>query len=224
MLSFIDSIVLRQGVVPVVPQRSSGTVQAGYRLVTLFLVGAVAFFAVVIASVGIGLARGGESLLYGETLRVPLQLSPEDGGPLPPGLEFSGWPDVTAVVRSPTSEQMLLRSLTDFGPAILFVAGLWLLQGFLRSVKMGDPFGPANVRRLRRLGYLLVVGAPAVELVNWSLRLSLYDNLPPNPSVDVGVAGFSLPAGALLGGLGAFILAEVFAYGLRLREDVEGTV
>ena len=41
---------------------------------------------------------------------------------------------------------------------------------------------------------------------------------------DVGVAGFSLPAGAMLGGLGAFILAEVFAYGMRLREDVEATV
>ena len=28
----------------------------------------------------------------------------------------------------------------------------------------------------------------------------------------------------LLAGLGAFILAEVFAHGLRMREDLEGTV
>ena len=32
------------------------------------------------------------------------------------------------------------------------------------------------------------------------------------------------PVGALLAGLGVFMLAEVFAYGLSLREDVEGTI
>jgi hypothetical protein len=94
----------------------------------------------------------------------------------------------------------------------------------MRSVVEGDPFGAPNVQRLRRLGFLLVVGAPAVELLNYSLRLSLFNDLPPHPSTDIGVAGFSLPAAALLGGLGAFILAEVFAHGVRLREDVEGTV
>lgn len=107
---------------------------------------------------------------------------------------------------------------------MLFIAGLSLLRGFGRSVMDGDPFGLANVQRLRRLGFLLVAGAPLVELLKWSLRQSLYNALPPTPSVDIGVAGFSLPAAALLGGFGAFILAEVFAYGLRLREDVEGTV
>jgi DUF2975 family protein len=205
-------------------QPTSRAVTIGYRLVTLFLVFAVAFSAVAIASLGVGLARDGDSLLYGDTLTVPLQLSPEDAGPLPSGVQFRGWPDVSAEVKDPTSKQMLLRSAMDFGPLVLFVAGLWLLQGFARSVKKGDPFGAANVQRLRRLGFLLVVGAPLVELLNWSLRQSLYDELPPNRFGNIGVAGFSLPAAALLGGLGAFILAEVFAYGLRLRDDVAGTV
>jgi hypothetical protein len=47
---------------------------------------------------------------------------------------------------------------------------------------------------------------------------------PPHLSVDIGMAGYHLPGAAILAGLGAFILAEVFAHGLRLREDVEGTV
>jgi hypothetical protein len=206
------------------PHAPSRAVTIGYRLVTLFLVIAVAFGAVAIASVGVGLARDGDSLLYGDTLTVPLQLSPDDAGPLPSGVRFQGWPDVSAEVKHPTSKQMLLRSATDFGPLVLFVAGLWLLRGFARSVRDGDPFGAPNVQRLRRLGFLLVVGAPLVELLNWSLRQSLYNNLPPNRFGNIGVAGFSLPGAALLGGLGAFILAEVFAYGLRLREDVAGTV
>ena len=205
-------------------QPASRAVTIGHRLVTLFLVVAVASSAAAIASLGVGLARGGDSLLYGDTVSVPLQLSPEQAGTLPAGVRFRGWPDVTADVKDPTSKQMLLRSAMDFGPLVLLLAGLWLLRGFARSVMEGDPFGAANVTRLRRLGLLLVVGAPLVELLDWSLRRSLYNALPPNRFGDIGVEGFKLPAGALLGGLAAFILAEVFAYGLRLREDVEGTV
>ena len=88
----------------------------------------------------------------------------------------------------------------------------------------GDPFGARNVQRLRSLGLLLAAGAPLVALVNSALRNALFDELPPHPSLDLGSAGFSIPLGALLAGLGAFILAEVFAYGRRLREDVEATI
>ncbi|MGH9037239.1 MAG: hypothetical protein ACRD0O_15880 [Acidimicrobiia bacterium] len=45
-------------------------------------------------------------------------------------------------------------------------------------------------------------------------------------SSTVGELGqsFSLPGNGPLAGLGVFVLAEVFAHGVRLREDVEGTV
>ncbi len=205
------------------PRPPSGAVRAGHRLVTVLLVVAVAFAAFAVVSVIVGVARDGDSLLYGQTLTVPLQVNPDDLGPLPESVRFRGWPDVTVEVKDPTSNEMLLRSAMDFGPLVLFIVGMWLLRGFLGAVKEGDPFGSANVQRLRRIGFLLVLGAPAVELLNYGLRSDLYNDLPPS-QVDIGVAGFSLPAGAMLGGLGAFILAEVFAYGLRLREDVEGTV
>lgn len=172
----------------------------------------------------VGLARDGDSLLYGDTLTVPYQLSPESIGPMPPELRLRGWVDVNVEVHDPTTEQMLLRTATDIGPSALFLAGLWLLRGFMRSVMKGDPFGTANVARLRRLGFILVAGGPIVALVNYLLRLSLFDAIPVVPSVELGVEGFSLPAGALLGGLAVFILAEVFAFGVRLREDAEGTI
>jgi hypothetical protein len=206
------------------PQPPSGAVKAGYRLATVVLVLTLVFGVVAVASVGVGLARHGDSILYGQTLRVPLELSPDEVRGLPSDVRLRGWPAVNVEVHDPTSRQMVLRSATDFGPLVLFIAGLWLLQGFMRSVVEGDPFGAPNVQRLRGIGFLLVIGAPAVELLNYSLRLSLFNDLPPHPSTDIGVAGFSLPAAALIGGLGAFILAEVFAHGVRLREDVEGTV
>jgi hypothetical protein len=197
---------------------------AGYRLVTVVLVLSVVFGVIAVASVAVGVARHGDSLLYGRTLSVPLQLSPDDIAPLPSDVHPRGWPAVDVQVHEPTTEQMLLRSGTGFGPLVLFVAGLWLLRGFLRSVRDGDPFGARNVQRLRAIGFILVVGAPLVELLDTTLDQALYDNLPPHPSLDLGVPGFVIPGNALLGGLGAFILAEVFAYGLRLREDVEATI
>jgi len=80
--------------------------------------------------------------------------------------------------------------------------------------------------------FLLVVTAAVVALVVVSIVVglvrggesALFNTLPPYPSLDLGSEGLSIPLGALLGGLGAFILAEVFAYGLRLREDVEATI
>jgi hypothetical protein len=141
---------------------TSGAVKAGYPLVTGLLVLALGFGAFTIASVGVGLARHGDSLLYGDTLTVPLELSPDEFAPPLDGLELRGWPNVTAEVKDPTSKQMFLSSARDFGTLVLFVVGLWLLRGFLRSVMEGGPFGTPNVQRLRRIGFLLVLGAPAI--------------------------------------------------------------
>jgi hypothetical protein len=206
------------------PQPPSGAVRTGNALVMVLLLVALAFGVLTVASVGVGFARHGDSLLYGNSLSVPLSLSPDLVHPLPRGVRMSEWPKVTAEVNNPTTKQMFLRSALDFGPLLLSIAGLWLLRSFMRSVVAGDPFGAANVQRLRRLGLLLVAGAPAVALLNYSLRLAFYNDLPPHPFGDLAAPGFAVPGTALLGGLGAYILAEVFAHGLRLREDVEGTV
>lgn len=202
----------------------SGAVRAGFALVTVLLVVTLAFLVFLLVSVVVGLARDGDSLLHGSTLTVPFQLATEDVGPLPAELRLPGWLDVNVEIPDPTSEQMFLRSAMDFGPNLLYAAGLWQLWGFMRSVVKGDPFGSRNVRRLRILGFVLVAGAPVVAFVDYALRLALFDEVPFVPDVTIGVAGFELPLGALLGGLVTFILAEVFAYGVRLREDAEATI
>jgi hypothetical protein len=197
---------------------ASRTITAGYRIASVLFANAVGFGVLWVVSVVDDLLSGGDAL------QVALQLSPQDVGPLPAGVRVNGWPDVTVEVADPTARQTLLQAATELGTALLVIAGLWLLRGFLRSVLDGDPFGERNVQRLRGLGLLLAAGAPLVALVNSALRNALFDELPAHPSLDLGSAGFSLPLGAILGGLGAFILAEVFAYGGRLREDVEATI
>lgn len=199
------------------PPRSSGAATTGYVFVTFLLVLALFVYP------AFKIVEYGQMLIGSGTLDAKAQLDPERVE-LEDGVRLQGWPDITVEVEDPTTEQVLLSAGMDVGPWVLFVAGLWLLWGLARSVRQGDPFGPENVKRLRGLGFLLVLGAPLVELFNSGLRISLFNNLPPGRFGDFGAAGFELPAAALLAGLGAFILAEVFAQGLRLREDVEGTV
>lgn len=206
------------------PTRSAGSVRTGYLIVSVLLVLSAAFGVVALVSMAVGIARDGDSLLYGESPTVQLQLSPEDVGSLPSGLRVDSWLDANVELRDPTTRQMLLRSALDVGPGLLIIWGLWLVRRVLKSVMEGEPFGPSNVGRLRRLGFVLVVGAPVVELFNYSIRSALFNELPQYPSLNLGMAGFSVPGAALIGGLGAFILAEVFSYGSRLRDDVEGMV
>jgi hypothetical protein len=205
------------------PRSPSRAARIGYRLVTVMLVLVVAFGAWVVISAGFGAARHGNSLLWSGTVSVSAKLNRETIRPLPNGLVPDDSPRVSLLVFHPSTGQMLLAHGMQFAPLILFAAGLWLLRGLARSVLEGDPFGPVNVQRLRRLGYLLVLGTPALVLVSGTLRNALIQTLP-DPRADVSFPGLTVPPGALIGGLGAFILAEVFAHGVRLREDVEGTV
>jgi hypothetical protein len=202
----------------------SRAARVGYRLLTAALVIVTGFTLLALASLVTGVVRGGESLLWGNTLTVPAAINPDSLRPIADGIQLSGWPHVSLEIEDPTTKQMALRSALDLGPLLLFIAGLWLLRGVARSVTEGNPFDMSNVQRLRGLGFVLVVGAPAVELLNTSLREALFNDLPPHPAADIGMAGYTIPGAAILAGLGAFILAEVFAHGVRLREDVEGTI
>lgn len=194
--------------------RPSGAATTGYVLVTLLLV--LALF----AYPAFKIVEYSQMLFGDGSLEVEAQLDPERVA-VGEGIQLGSWPDIELVVEDPTTRAILLSAGEDVGPWLLVVAGLWLLWGLARSVRQGNPFGPENVKRLRALGFLLVVGAPLVAFLNSALRSSLLNHLPPG---DFGLSGVELPAAALLAGLGVFILAEVFAYGLRLREDVEGTV
>lgn len=205
----------------------SGAVRVGHIIATALFTLAAMLGVLVVASIATGLARHGDSLLYGNTLSVPMEVSADDMSRLPHGLRVDPWIPIHLEVPDPTTEQMLLRSGQDVGPVILSAWGLWLVSGVMRSVVRGDPFGPATVRRLRRLGSLLVFGGILVNLVNYSLQNALFTKLPEYqyPSVHLASEPFNpIPGAALLAGLLVFIFAEIFAHGSRLRDDVEGTI
>jgi hypothetical protein len=127
---------------------------------------------------------------------------------------------VTVRVRQASREQTRWAAARDLAPGIVVVAAVWLLRGLLTSVRGGDPFTNKNVTRLRALGLVVLVGVPAAGLVSSAFESALANSA----GLDGSGIHLAIPGNAFLGGLAVFVLAEVFAAGVRLRDDLEGTI
>jgi hypothetical protein len=129
---------------------------------------------------------------------------------------------VQTVVLNGTRAQVLMENAPTLLFILLSLTGVWILRNLVDSVRREEPFNEANVTRLRKLGLLLAVGYPVADVVASVIRGGLADstktgsfgspwNVPPAP-------------GAIAAGLVVLVLAQVFAHGVRLREDVESTI
>jgi hypothetical protein len=179
---------------------------------------AIGFGLFVVGSAIVGATQGGHQVT------VQQEVASDDVAKLPDSIEAPGHVDVTVKIDDASPKQVLLAGARSLLNVVLLGAMLWMVRGLLRSVRAGDAFTPANVRRLRSIGFALVFGVPAVALMSIGLERALMETTAGFPALDLGGAGFSFPGTALLAGGGVFVLAEVFAHGVRLRDDVEGTV
>jgi hypothetical protein len=223
MLSFINNIPWRESHMPT--SFTSLAVRIARAVTIALLVLSIGFAALILVSVVTGLFRQGDSLLYGDSFTVPMQVSADDLGSLPDGISLDAWVGVDVTIPDPTTSQMLLRSARDLGPTVVIVWALWLLAAVLNSAAHGDPFGRDNARRFRSLAILLIAGGFALNALNYAVLNAFYTQMREYPSLHLAAGPFTpLPGGMLIGGLVAFTLAAVFADGARLREDVEGMV
>ena len=93
---------------------------------------------------------------------------------------------------------------------------LLALAAIVDSAGAGDPFVTANVRRLRYMGWCLLIlqlfVAPGYLI---GICFPAMGSAAPHP--DISVAGW-------ISVLMIFVLARVFATGSAMRDDLEGTV
>lgn len=149
---------------------------------------------------------------------------------IPKGIYTTGEQRTTMVIDRPTGREQRIAGARDAIPLLLVAAIMWLLRGIARSVRDGDPFTRENVQRLRAMGVLLIVGVLAVRFADTGLQDALLEPYLGSSSPSSRAAGLQppdepdFPGVPLLCGLGAFVLAQVFAHGVRLREDVEATI
>ena len=114
---------------------------------------------------------------------------------------------------------MALRVVAVLGVAVvpLNYAVLKRLLAMVDTVRAGDPFVPANARRLQAIAWSLL----ALQLLSIVIGAIARSVSTPAHPLDVD-AGFSINAWVAV--LLTFLLSRVFAEGTRMREDLEGTV
>jgi hypothetical protein len=197
------------------PKPPTRLATTGYLVVTALLVAMLVAGVVLTVTATVGALRGGQ------TITLDRSVEPEHVTWLPADVKPANDIPVTVTIRDARPGQLFLRLAIDLLSVLLILAALWQLWGLLRSARQGDPFTTANVWRLRQFGWLLLLGWPLVAYVTMALK----EWLATTPPADQTGGVFAPPIGlALLFGLAMLVLAEVFAHGLRLREDVEGTI
>lgn len=120
-------------------------------------------------------------------------------------------------------QQPLTRPLLLFGVGALtsyfggFLMILRNLRLIFRTLTIGDPFQPDNVRRLREVGLILAVVTGGV----WMAQGIVASRLAPGVMEPQGFGELLTPIFSVLV---VFVLAEVFREGARLRRESELTI
>jgi len=146
---------------------------------------------------------------------------------MPAGVEIEGTLPVNVALGSPDMKGWILGRLATVPLDVLFlVIVLHLRKMALSSIgtsfQDGNPFVWANVRRLRIIAAMFLLW-PLVSQWSQIAAFELVDQPPLQGAVsywwDVSIVPLQLGVFLLL-----LVLAEVFAAGIRLREDTEGLV
>ena len=153
-------------------------------------------------------------------------LVPDLQDKMPEGVRFEGGLPVYVAVDRSTFTQKVLSRLLNVPMDLLILAAIWLFRRVALTAAGTDsapanPFVWGNVRRLRVIAALAIV-APLIDMGAGIARLELViPRLKEFSVLHWDLSAFLLPFGI---GLVLAVLAEVFAVGIRLREDVEGLV
>ena len=187
--------------------KPSGLANLAYRVLT------VLFWVVIVGSVVAPVA-----MIAIDEVAIDGQLSRDVIGRVPDYVELPPRVAVTVPIESASlGDRALLAALVVVG--LGFAAyGLHLLRGLVSSIRRGDPFNASNVSRLRRFGTLLIVAPFVFGVMQLLVGEAI---LTERPGVGMGL---DIDLSSFVMALAVFVLAEVFAHGVRMREDLEGTV
>lgn len=148
--------------------------------------------------------------------------------PLP---KFDAFPmldlrQASVIEQHPSLTQDVLYVLGHEGPLSRLVSAAMLIMALnlIADARGSDPFRPAMVRRLRRLGLMVLVLGLFGEIVEHAARVVLLNiALPDSQLLDSDVNRYPslwwlVPGLVLLG------VSEVFQRGCDLRDELDGVV
>lgn len=91
------------------------------------------------------------------------------------------------------------------------------LQSIVTTVREGDPFVAGNANRLQQIAWLVL----GLELLHLCVGVVMHIVSSPGARLEFD---WSFSLAPWLAVLLLFVLAQVFDYGTRMREELEGTV
>ncbi|MGW1029979.1 DUF2975 domain-containing protein [Streptomyces sp. NPDC002577] len=148
--------------------------------------------------------------------------NPSLADPLPVGTDVKVSSSATRLCQDSPSAGQRAADLGGELPWLLFGAlALLLFSRLLKTVLLQGPFTEPVAQRLSVLGWFVTVGTPLAGLiVGWS-QSWLVGSMAPIVGSGPTVSG---PLVLVLAGLAAVIMGKIMREGVRLREDLEGTI
>jgi hypothetical protein len=194
-------------------------------LVVLFLAILIDTVVGVLVSGGSVYGIGGERVCAETPMLSGAVLS--DSGPsvLRSGVSTSST-GVELCTRTPTTGQRILGVALHVPVFAVQTGALLLLWRLVRGATRLGPFSAVNVGRIRFLGWWTAVGgllATAAEgLANGALTRTMVARAEAPGWTHEAIPG--IPWTLLLTGFGLVAIAQIFAIGTGMRDDLEGTV
>jgi len=127
----------------------------------------------------------------------------------------------TESVPNPKGKQKLLYAVQELLPILLAIAVLALLAPLLRAAARGRPFGRSVTRRVTIMGWVLLIGLPALGAIRFLLAYSISELYYDGALVREPTA---FTTTSILPGLLVLGLAVVFRRGAEMQELEEHTV
>lgn len=129
------------------------------------------------------------------------------------------------IVSVNAQPSFLVKSISVLAVLGDFVTVIWAVILFIRiiiAINKSEIFNWRNVRRLRRLGVLLIIGF-ACSFLKSLLTVYNVEKVLSLTNYSLSIADMVHTTSLVLG-LSALIVAEVFAIGLRIKEEQELTI
>ena len=129
-------------------------------------------------------------------------------------------------VEDPSSYQRLLDQLDRLPFLLLLIVVLFLLNRLLQGAARDGIYTLQTASRLRLLGWLLLLGSLAAEVVQANAKAALIATLAESKDLSAGswLGMWTPPYLALLTALGLLTFARITRAGTAMREDLQGVV
>lgn len=147
-------------------------------------------------------------------------------GAAQPGATLSLEGTLQACAPHPAAFQRLLYTLMSAPSALFWVAVLFLLWRLVRAADRSGPFTLAVAARMRRLGWVVLLGALAATAAQGAATDALLNTMLTAQNA-LGDAVFSLPRALpvpLLVWAALLSFARIIRLGVAMDEDIQGTV